>query len=88
MGFRTAVFKTAALDRSVIEINELRLLLANTGLVSRLVSTRRLRSRVECPGHVEQMGLHRQPVPLYARRSLGAASYKTLWGEVTTRLSD
>ncbi len=46
-----------------------------------------LSTHIPYSSHVEQMGLHRQPVPLYASRSVGSSSYKALWDEVVARLA-
>jgi len=46
-----------------------------------------LSTRIPYSSHVEQMGLYRQPVQLYAGRSAGASSYKALWDELAGRLA-
>ena len=46
-----------------------------------------LSTHIPYSSHVEQMGLYRQPVSLYAPRSTGASSYKALWDEIVARLA-
>ena len=38
--------------------------------------------------HIEQMGLQRAPVPVFAPRSAAAAAYHALWAEVAARIPD
>ncbi len=47
-----------------------------------------LETRIPYASQVEQMGLHRRPLPLYAPRSAASVAYRSLWKEVRTRLEE
>ena len=47
-----------------------------------------LRSVIPYLSHVEQMGIHREPVPAFAPRSPAAQAYQALWAELQTELFD
>jgi cellulose biosynthesis protein BcsQ len=47
-----------------------------------------LASRIPYSAAVEQMGLHRAPLPAYAPRSGPARAYQSLWREVKATLND
>lgn len=45
-----------------------------------------LDSAIPFASQVEQMGVYRQPVPVFAPRSRAAAAYAELWSEIETKL--